>query len=639
MRAFNLGRVTILVASSSDFGTILLKAAFVALLSASSIATADIAPGQAALNACAIDLCGDPSSHLPKIARGPFENVVPNDVDVFLKAEIDPKVSQLIQAYVKMLKIRADSLDRLISASAQTVLSDDQKAFLAFAAVFSKVQDKLGEAMEPAPDGTQRVNPDKLIMLYPDLRKNVAVDASAMMTAFYNSKFFSVAESTHGVSLELWFDFMARAVFQSVPVNSDWVFGANRWLLDEGGKIQDRLGPFVFANEDISPLKKILAHRQLSDAEKSRALDFYNRLYLYEAILSKAVREPALRLNFSIPEAAEIAGWRRRRGALQGVLSDHRRLAAAAADASAKCRKLSVQALAAVPSDLRKRQTLALIEKLKSAAKAASSEYFDNADLASARAAIDRATFDLPPSMPEVRNKLRTGMAAKLSQRIAQNELEKAAAAGGANWISYVTFSLLRRENNEDGRFLEGARIACDVIGVNGFRDRAYSDSGALLVGWQTAMFPEVGAGIIAHEFGHLVSGATHSDGHSVGYLSARACSAEMHAAIDPAEFQITKTRYAEEDWADAFASTTLRALRADWPYFINYSCESLPLHSEKSEYLDPRFESTIAFDAHSASLLRALQAQIGLGWPIPESCKTALGPTRAAWAVRSCAR
>ena len=174
---------------------------------------------------------------------------------------------------------------------------------------------------------------------------------------------------------------------------------------------------------------------------------------------------------------------------------------------------------------------------------------------------INEITVAKPASFAETRQTI----AATFQDRIRSNESALSfSQSSNKNWPFFTMALIFGDAGLDDGS--AGVRNLCESLRPQYFIDRSFWETRTIRLGWQSAIFGEFGAGVIAHELGHIISGQARSakNGNSA-FTETRACTVSIHSALN-SKGEVTE-QYQEEDWADTFAASVLNELKTDWPY------------------------------------------------------------------------
>ena len=184
-------------------------------------------------------------------------------------------------------------------------------------------------------------------------------------------------------------------------------------------------------------------------------------------------------------------------------------------------------------------------------------------------------------------------------------------------------------------------RSVCSGLEPSFFEDKTLAEIKLIQVGWQSIAFPELGAGVLAHEIGHVVSKAVstlNSLPTAIAYTSARQCSADNHRAFEPAVLGRNFSQFAEEDWADVFSVKAMSYLRSVWPYSKNMACALV--HISNSKTYDG-FDLFIpgSTDVHSTGAYRVMQTEVNSGRALPASCSAAYATSELSAVANACGK
>lgn len=612
----------------------------VALFAASTFATMAFAattPSDESARQCMIDVCGPEESYLALSARGPFGDLVPVEIKKFLDEQIDRRISELMDLSVQNLALRLNTTDTLIERARTDPLTREQKALLFVTLISSKISSDLTTAIESTKGFGLgfRINPEKARLQgfdEPTTRSLVT-----LLNAFLESPDVILADRIASFD----FDLFKKFILRNIPAAE----AGNAWLaaLDEVQDLvpplQQNFGPYVIQDLDLGLLKKAGSKDTLSEKEKKDFMTLLNQLYSYTGVLDKKVRAAMDQVSLPLPLFLERLDWSAKKAALQSLTNDPVKIQAAQKNAIKSCRATIVKSLAAAPTGFRLRHALELTEKVKAAARVAARQYLTGEALKSGLKAIDSVHF-APPEDGALKRDM---ILAELDQRIRRSrEAQKMIATttddGKDSKSLLLTTLALAGVSKTDGHLEQNTLSACRGFKPTDFVDASFAILGEIQISWQTVDFPEIGAGVIAHEVGHIVSAAIKDLPGKDLYTQARACTSNKHdQLLTTPRLHSPDSQYDEEDWADAFAATTLKSLNVTWPYAKNFACALVPI-SDNQAFSALTLKAATALDKHSTGFYRTLQTHVNLGRGLPKSCEAALG-TAAATLSNGCAK
>lgn len=284
------------------------------------------------------------------------------------------------------------------------------------------------------------------------------------------------------------------------------------------------------------------------------------------------------------------------------------------------CEERVTAYISAAPSDLAIKKFQELAEKAKSTALSILPKYFSGNDLVQARAALQRAKFTLPLSRNETMEVLKDYFKSKV---VGSSMLTKALSSpknrslrDKSLFSSLIHLPGLSADDLEKN-FYPTLNAACDSLKLADAVDFSLSPSSDVNVSWQSVLWPEYGIGTLAHELGHVASAGTEM---SSGKGRHKFCDREVHSLFYGKFAPIS--RHSEEDFADTFSVSVLRALQAHWPFAKNFACMTLPFDRGKSQFND--WDLDLARESqstHSTGIFRLLRIQAELG-SVPPSCE-----------------
>ncbi|WP_413558004.1 hypothetical protein [Bdellovibrio sp. HCB209] len=162
----------------------------------------------------------------------------------------------------------------------------------------------------------------------------------------------------------------------------------------------------------------------------------------------------------------------------------------------------------------------------------------------------------------------------------------------------YAMFLIHAMFNTKDGNTTDDQ---CPRIPDADISDKTNTYSGHVLVSWYSVRYPEMGAGILAHEIGHNVKDYS----NATSMTSTNQCLERKQGS----------EKYLSEDFADVFAAKVMVVLKNKYQIQTgNYGCGLM-------DKLQPLYNLNDK-DIHSSDLYRALQLRIESGQAAPASCQ-----------------
>jgi hypothetical protein len=163
----------------------------------------------------------------------------------------------------------------------------------------------------------------------------------------------------------------------------------------------------------------------------------------------------------------------------------------------------------------------------------------------------------------------------------------------------------------------------CEIYSPQTMSDKSIDQTSAISLSWQSVRFPNIGAGVLAHELGHVVSHvfSTLSEQQQARYRSIRSCENARHQA----EEMTIPDQFNEEDFADTIAARTISEIENQSLKTGNFGCALLGKSKDRwGTQLGLSMKLPLqSKDSHSAGLYRTLQIQINMGRPLPTACQS----------------
>lgn len=595
---------------------------------------------------CLIELCGSEQSLANLHVKGPFGEIVPVNVKQYIKDDVNPMIESIRDLAIETLESRINQLQR-VDVEQLTFTPSQNNYFLALSTIVRITP--LMQAMAEIDLGTSsiKLNFEKVRAQIPanevaDLEKRVkflnvilSTDAMRSSSQFSNSSvtydllkmYATLSAKDDGERNKIWSTFMSQ-------------FGMMTTV------VEMQFGTYAFDGFDTGLMSRAAADdSKLTDGDKRDVMRIIAQTYTYSAFADAKVTQAAVDAGFDGKKILEMTDWKNRlaqtRAALAGFKANPDQTFA---QLNGTCTTDIANAMAASPSPFARRKTLELMQEVKRAAKVAAAKYATGDALKRAEAAIDGSTFSTPPTIDQFRDKLESTLKSTTEAQRKRN-LKSKVAQSPSNMASlaFAVIGQATMTGAADAASILGDDVKkfCESIVPPIFEDHAIPMTGAVHIGWQTVIFPEIGSGVIAHEIGHVVSyaiGRNANEPQAPGYAEVRTCSADQHKLlVGAASFAGNFQQYAEEDWADAFAATTMKELQKNWPFVKNFGC-ALALNM-KEQFTGQKIVDLSGGDVHSTGYFRALQFQVNMGQKLPASCQQSISADELSAASRSCAK
>jgi hypothetical protein len=596
-------------------------------------------PAQASLDQCAMDLCGPAENYLPYHGRGKLEQFVSPAVKAAITKKVDPALFAMIDTEIANLRLRVTSLDSLILKSKTESLSPDLHAYFMIGFWLTRVATHK-ENLLGLKNGKFQVDIAKMARAFPELRVDESTKIAAVLNAYLATGEFSASQAIANKSYEMLHQQLT--LNGTAPGNIAVFFGEK---IQDQQNIVNRLGNFALNDESPDAFQKAI-DGQLTESEKRSVKNLVSRLYSLMAVLDDDVVRLAKDVPFSLERAGQIANWSRQRDTLKGLLDSPSLLAKERSETLQYCRMQVNRAFSAAPTSEMLARTRTMSEQIKTASLETAKKYFTGTALEAASDAIRTARFVEPMGAEKIYSLVEGNFSRALRVITAVNRKTSEASRGGRGWDSFLATHLSKISGGEKSTtrntILETTRGACDEIQPRLFEDSAYPESKLIQMGWQTALFPEVGIGIVSHELAHIVSKRVSEmrTNEIYDYTDVKTCSTSLHADLNRVlQIPGTDEGFQEEDWADAFAATTLKSLKKAGAPVKNFSCALVGLNPKQTGFAPQFLLDDTGLDTHSTGLLRALQLNRSLGGEVPRSCVKAVGVDLLRVVSRTCAK
>lgn len=571
-------------------------------------------------NLCLQDLCGPATNYLASRGEGPFATLLSEDVKVFFKNEVDDRLAKTVQLSLKNLRTREQLLTHTLERLEHLDLNDEQFAWL----VYQSISAKLIPYMEKA---TEKRGGRSYLVFERLPQEAINAQPSFYYAAVNFINTLSASRAQHlvagiGESLMKYKFIVTKNDKETQPA---WVRYLNQLERDRKS-LEKRFGLHTFTDLTPEILNKEIQGKELTQREMNLLLKLITRVTLLKAFDEPTVQNAAKNLNLDVYAWADALQWRQEKHKVESFLEDAETSKNLLQQMQTSCKEAIVQTLAAAPSEFRLKRAQLLLDGVKVAAKSATQEYLQGPALTKARAAIDKVRFETPKTYDQARLAVIADLEGLMaSQKNISSALTDAEAEKGR---SIITNQILLLLVDPKITFSLMVKNTCDSLRPPLFEDHAREEGEDLIIrlGWQSASFHQIGAGIMAHEIGHIVSSTANIlESSDQDYWKTRQCSTDIHQKLlENHQGEHKAQQYQEEDWADAFAVTTLKILNKTWPYVQNYACALTGIQDGK--YVNNGLINASATDTHSTGLYRAVQVHTGLGKTLPESCTAYLG-------------
>ncbi|HRO66349.1 MAG TPA: hypothetical protein PL182_02160 [Pseudobdellovibrionaceae bacterium] len=573
------------------------------------------------LNQCAVDLCGPASNKLTLSARGVFQEVVPLSVKAFLKSELSPSLDQSFKSFQNLQAKKVRAAKRIGNDPSRFRFNQYQRSFLTIASILSMIMKDAEQVLESADGSTYTVNRESLSGLYPMMERSRIDLMAKMFDEFSGSIDSRYADFAGDSDYDYFFrvylgvqgDLDPKQIQQVMPV-----------FVTQFGDVISKIGIFAFSEMDTSLLFRDLSQEPLSEIEKKEVMDIISRTFGYQGVFREKIVSLAATIDLSVEEAMAHLNFKSKVLSQEKSLRDVETQEKNRKEFFARCSNSAIRFFAAAPSPLRSRANEELLTKVQTASLKTAGRYFSGESLSAAQKAILSLKVKKPMTSFDAEKRLKDVILAQERREQASEshfDYMTGSTESAENVFLYFTREFIGRDGLNG--LNENLSKFCKRLAPPSFEDKAYGRDGLIQIGWQSSLFPEIGAGIMAHEIGHIVSGRVESKAEGNGeYKQVRQCSAKRHGFLTGK----SASQYAEEDWADHFAADVIRELSLMGTHGENFGCALLRLEEDRAEYGDLKLFDPRGADTHSESILRALLIEKKLKGRIPVSCQKAVG-------------
>lgn len=594
--------------------------------------TVHAAPSEAALQQCAVDMCG-PAERLEHTKGLGIMQVPSLQNKEFLKTVLFPRLEKFLESSVFIIQTQVNSFDSFLARSEREPLNQDQQTIMKLAAILKKLGPVFGKALDP------KSTRDKLI-IDPELVVKETPTEDAALTRKWVALVNAYLSHPDYSTVRVLESFTYKLLVQSIQKQSGLppvlsVPPYLRRLKTEINSITTHLGNSLTTGLDLKALDKAIAMEELSDAEEKMIVSILRLRLSMNTMINPATTLAALQIPMTFAEAMKLANWQAESAKVRGYLASPENIKAEKDKVFSACTISITKFMAAAPSDLQQHKSLELLARVKEASKQAARKYFNGDALTRALATIDKTQFTKPLSSVAVEK-----MISERFERIVGQVSNYAAHIekvknGEAEWQSLALVTLMNGVGEEGNLFGDTIR-GCKELEPKAISDASYSNLDTITMSWQSVMSPEMGAGVIAHELGHAISAVVGKlpEGNET-YKNTRSCVISRHQDLLPADKKtVSVHHYQEEDWADEFAATVITELNRVWPYSKNFACILLSIKDQK--YTDLSLQNIEGQDVHSTSFLRALVSHANKS-ALPASCIKVLDQNAQQAIQRSC--
>jgi hypothetical protein len=523
-------------------------------------------------------------------------------------------------------------IDKFFTLS-PTDLTDAQRALLLVSALRSHLRNGsfTSKTLGPA-----------LAKAYPFLTGEQVQAGESILKLVFENPAFKRSTRTAQTSIETWLRLEANAA--GTIFSADFREKKMDQLISEAQAMESALGVRLFSVPQETLLKRARYDKsrwQVDDMDwvlGGAVTQLISRLFLFQAMTAPEVIAKVKGSKFEFTTLQKLLDWEGRRANYETILKSEKSWLENHQYYENICRTGVTQVLASVPSALRHRKDREIFTQVKVAALQTAPQYFRGEALDAAMTAIENVEISRLQNL----DLIESGLEARFFQlSLIEGAEERRLSSALRSQMGIPANAILSLADHAlDSTFDTASTIGGSCLNLHppSFNDFALG-TGLINLSWQTAVFPEIGASVVAHELGHTASFAAQGKPGAEIYSEVRACTQDMHSVLDGPSANATSAEdYQEEDWADAFSISVVRNLRKTWPYAKSFGCSLLPIDADGTEYAGEGL-SLSGVDSHSAAILRAIEAHVGLGGKLPASCVNAVGPKAAARLATPCTR
>lgn len=586
---------------------------------------------EAAFQQCAVDMCG-PAERLEYTKTLGIMQTPSQQNKQFLKEVLFPRLDKFMESSLLITMAKVNSFDSFISLSEKDPLNQDQQTVMKLMAILRKLGATLSKAVDPKAK-KMTIDPDLLVKVTPEMDPTVTRKWAKLINAYVGHPDYETGNNMDSFTYPVLLQSIQKQQSFLPPA---WVIPRYfNQLKSELNAYSLRLGTAVTSGLDLTVLDKAAAMEKLTDAEEKMVMSSLSSLFAFGALLNPEALAAAKDITMTLGEAAKMVDWQTNAEKAKKYFSSAKSIRAEKEKVFAACTVSITKFLSAAPSDLQQRKSLELLARVKEAAKISAAKYFTGEALVKALATIEKTQFTKPLSSAAVEKMILERFDRVVRKSSDFSKHVQQVQQGEAEWQSFVVLSLITGVTKEESLFgdiIEG----CKDLEPQGPIDASYASLDMITMSWQSTMFPEFGAGIMAHELGHAISRAVgESSPGNETYKNTRTCVISRHRDLLSEEHKNESVdRFQEEDWADEFGTTVLIELKKTWPFVKNSGCLYLTMKDKK--YTGLILQDVANTDTHSSSFLRTLVAQDKLG-QLPASCLKALTPQETQSIQRSC--
>ncbi len=560
------------------------------------------------LKTCVLDICGSFDGLLNAAGGGAFKQLRPVEVQKLIETDLNEKMNQIMDKDLQVTRMALklwNNVDQIFSH-----LSKEQK-FLLNLVAFSQIDWSKWKAVTVVEKGTLKVNRLKLAEILPHMEPPFLSWASDVFEIVYNSYDMIVALGYKDVP----YDTLLRMLHKTPDEAPSLVEMYLNWIRNRNGLFLN--WNMFITDAQMEASQKIADKETIQFYEKRKFVLLVSQYFKMEAFFG--LRSSGLLLKNPLAWAQVKKIVESKVAQIQSVMNSPLQLDALRAKMLKTCSENVNASLAAAPSKLLNSRFLDLTKNIKSSAMAVLPKYLSGSELIQAIDDIKKTNFQTSPDNEEVRLYLEQHFAKTLQNGQRRNDSLNSILIPGSDqealFLLKFLFNLKSNSNNLSSPIFQDFNEACSEIVPPNLH--AFTFSNEIVVSWQSVVWPQYGAGIVAHELGHVLWQSV--NGVS-GLKETQQCTDNQHQIFyDETRSPIGTNSM--EDWADIFSISVQKDLRESWPYTANFGCLLIYVDIEKQDFKENALDLTAeSKELHSSDMYRLIQQQVGMS-SLPPSC------------------
>lgn len=582
---------------------------------------------------CAVDLCGPAREDINKM---PTRSALSSEVENRIQNEIDPMIDSLVNLRMKFKKTQLESLDEVMRQFNTSQMTSVEKAIVnmgVIASLFQKLKpDEIESIFSVGKDGENIINKPAFLNVFPQLDNKegrLLIDAIA---AYVTNKLF---QSLNAFDSDMPMDLFLN--IQKKYYNNDLV-SLSHAMIQTINIIEDKGLGFFIKKSDRNLIKIVKETGQIPLSKQKLFISFYKQLSSLAILLTTDLFTSFSAPTLSFTQIDSFTNLNEIRINSKNLHNSSAKLGLISQKSKIQLKKVVRTLIASGITPTERKLADAMIEKIRhrSAQILESKPLTTNIEaLQRARNAVLETKINWPMNQASTHIQAKGQLKSDIED--SQEQIEKTQAIYKERsqvFLLLGTFlmDLPKSSKDEDLVNIESFISAYETPPI---KDAMYTAMKDMRVGWQAVKNMQYGAGVLAHEFGHLIS---HELGLNPQLIVVKSCTANQHDISGTLVDKLNPLSQAEEDWADAFSAKVVSSLAAEGVLKpLNMACLLLGWNKETRGYGNLSLNNSIQGDEHSSGLYRLIQTQIGMGQTLPTSCKQATGLNANSDFFKSC--